>query len=79
MGYSTPPSLSTTRVTVTVTAGNTTASSAHNMGKTPTIIGRPNPNKLDGLDSYGSADDTNITITCQSPVSTDTIFTFDLI
>lgn len=77
-GYSTP-SFSIKRLTVTLTANNSTASTAHNMGKTPNILGRPNPDKLDGLDSYGSADGTNITITCNAPVSSDTIFTFDLI
>lgn len=67
------------RVSVTVSANGTTGSTAHGMGKIPKIIGRPNPNQLDGLDSIGSADITNVTVTCNAAVTTDTVFTFDLI
>lgn len=67
------------RVSVTVSANGTTGSTAHGMGKIPKIIGRPNPNQLDGLDSIGSTDATNVTVTCNSAVTTDTVFTFDLI
>ncbi len=67
------------RVSVTVSANGTTGSTAHGMGKVPKIIGRPNPSQLDGLDSIGSVDATNATVTCNAPVTTDTIFTFDLV
>lgn len=73
----TPP-LIIKRVSVTVPANNTTGSTAHNMGKTPNIIGRPNPNQLDGLDSIGTADGTNVNVTTNASVTTDTVFTFDL-
>lgn len=67
------------RVSVTVSANGTTGSTAHGMGKIPKIIGRPNPNQLDGLDSIGTVDGTNVTVTTNASVSTDTVFTFDLI
>lgn len=62
-------------ISVTVSANGTTGNTAHNMGKTPNLLGRPNPNQSDGLDAIGSADGTNVTITCQQPVTTNTIFT----
>lgn len=62
-------------VSVTVLANALTGTVAHNMGKIPNIIGRPNPNQSDGLDSYSSVDATTLTITCNSWVTTNTIFT----
>lgn len=59
---------------VTVANGATSGTTAHGLGRTPTIIGRPNPNKLDGLNSYASADGTNITVTTDAPVSSDTVY-----
>lgn len=65
-------------VTVTVLATATSGSAAHNMGTTPIVFGRPNPNQNDGLNSYASADATNVTVTCATAVTTDTIFTVAL-
>lgn len=62
-------------VTVTVLGTATSGSAAHNMGTTPIVFGRPNPNQNDGLNSYASADATNVTVTCATAVTTDTIFT----
>lgn len=60
--------------TVTVLNGATSGNTAHGLGRTPTIISRPNPDSLDGLNSYASADGTNITVTTDAPVSQDVNF-----
>lgn len=59
---------------VTITTNNLTGSAAHGLGKTPTMLGRPSPNQLEGLSAVATADVTNVTVTCNAPVSSDTIF-----
>ena len=78
MGFPPQGTSKTRTVSVTVTANGTTGSAAHNMGKTPKLIGRPNPNQLDGLDSISSVDATDVTVTCYAPVTTQTIFTVEV-
>lgn len=77
-GFNTSGGIFVKQVTVTVTAGNTTGSAAHGLGRVPKIMGRPNPNQNDGWNSRASVDATNVTITCAEPVSTNTNFTVDL-
>ncbi len=60
---------------VTILENSSFGSVAHGIGIAPLIIGRPNPDKLDGLNSIGYADDIDIFVSCDSPVSSDTIFT----
>ncbi len=67
-------------VQVTVLSGQTTGYAPHHMGTTPRVS-RPNPNKGDNaaFNSYATADDTNVTVTCDIPVSSDIIFGVDAI
>lgn len=65
------------RVQVTVLSGQLTGTAAHGFGKTPSRVGRPNPNRDDGYNARASASATLITVTCEAPVSADTIFDVD--
>jgi len=61
-------------VSVTVLNGQTTGTAKHHMGTTPSC-GRPNPNTLDNVgNAYATADETDLTVTCEVPVSQDTVF-----
>lgn len=61
-------------IKITVLSGELTGSAAHNMGTTPDC-GKPNANVSDNVgNAYASANDTTVTVTCDVPVSQDTIF-----
>ena len=62
-------------VSVTVLNGQTTGTAKHHMGTTPSC-GKPNPNVKDNAanTAYATADETDITVTCEVPVSQNTVF-----
>lgn len=66
-------------ITVTISANGTSGSTVHNMGKTPTILGRPNPSSEDGYETRASVDGTNVTVTSNTPIANETTFTVSLI
>lgn len=72
--------LKITSITVTIPNGSLTASTAHGLSYIPEIVGRPNPNKLDGATStiIATADAINITVECDAPVSSDIDFTVSI-
>lgn len=61
-------------VSVTINANGTNGSAAHGMGRTPKV-GRPNPSVDEGYNARASADNTNVTVTLDAPVSQNTTFT----
>ncbi len=60
-------------VTVTIAAGNSSGLAAHGMGAAPTP-GRPNPDRIEGINSIASADATNVTVTLDVSQMVDLVF-----
>ena len=49
------------RVQITLAAGAVAASTAHGLGSVP-VPGRPNPSRMEGVNSWATADAANVTV-----------------